>query len=50
MLHESPDDLKKITPVLNGFDAKRMAEQIDVPFHPGAIKFYTEIGQWPPKD
>jgi hypothetical protein len=49
MLHESADELKKITPVLNGFDPKDMTEQVDVPWHPGAIKFYTEVGQWPPK-
>jgi hypothetical protein len=48
MLHQSHDDLKKVTPVLNNFDPRGMSEQVDVPWHPGAIKFYTEIGQWPP--
>jgi hypothetical protein len=48
MLHESYDDLVKITPVLNRFDPKNMTEKVDVQWHPGAIKFYTELGQWPP--
>lgn len=49
MLHESRDDLVKATPALNRFDPKHMAEDIGVPFHPGAVKFLTEAGQWPPK-
>jgi TRAP transporter TAXI family solute receptor len=50
MLHESRDDLVRATPALNRFDPKRMAEDVGVPFHPGAVKFLTEKGQWPPKD
>jgi TRAP transporter TAXI family solute receptor len=35
---------------LGGFDPKRMAKDLGpVKFHPGAIKFYKEMGQWPPK-
>jgi TRAP transporter TAXI family solute receptor len=49
-LHDSRDDLVKATPVLQRFAPDGMSEKIDVPFHPGAIKYYTEIGQWPPKD
>jgi TRAP transporter TAXI family solute receptor len=48
MLHESRDELVKITPILTRFDPKAMTEKLDAPWHPGAIKFYTEIGQWPP--
>lgn len=48
MLHASYDDLVKITPVLLRFDPKQMTDQLDVAWHPGAIKFYSEIGQWPP--
>jgi TRAP-type uncharacterized transport system substrate-binding protein len=47
-LHASYDDLVKITPVLLRFDPKQMTDQLQVTWHPGAIKFYSEIGQWPP--
>ena len=49
MFHASKDDLVKGHPVFRGFDPKAMSEEIGVPWHPGAIKFYKEIGQWPPK-
>jgi TRAP transporter TAXI family solute receptor len=49
MMHESRDDLVKATPVLRSFDPKAMSEAVDAPWHPGAINFYREIGQWPPK-
>ena len=35
---------------LSGFDPARMAKDTGVvQFHPGAIKYYKEIGEWPPK-
>jgi TRAP transporter TAXI family solute receptor len=49
-LHAGKDDLIKGQPVFRGFDPARMTEEIGVPWHPGAIKFYKEINQWPPKD
>jgi hypothetical protein len=49
MLHESRDDLVKITPVLSRFDPAAMTERVDVPWHPGATKFYGEVKQWPPQ-
>ena len=49
MLHESKDELVKGQPVFRNFDPKGMNEEIGVPWHPGAIKFYKEGGQWPPK-
>ena len=49
MLHESKDELVKGQPVFRNFDPKGMNEEIGVPWHPGAIKFYKEVSQWPPK-
>jgi TRAP transporter TAXI family solute receptor len=35
---------------LAGFDPKRMVKELDgIEWHPGAIKYYKEIGAWPPK-
>ncbi|MBM3487625.1 MAG: TAXI family TRAP transporter solute-binding subunit [Alphaproteobacteria bacterium] len=50
MFHEQKSELDKITPAFKDFDPKRMTEKVEAPWHPGAIKFYQEIGQWPPKD
>ena len=49
-IHAAKDDLVKSHPVFRGFDPNRMAEEIEVPWHPGAIKYYKEVNQWPPKD
>ncbi len=36
--------------IFNGFNAKGMAKRgLAVAYHPGAIKLYRELGQWPPK-
>jgi TRAP transporter TAXI family solute receptor len=50
MAHASKADMVKGHPVFRNFDPNRMVEEIGVPWHPGAIKYYKEIGQWPPKD
>ena len=49
-MHENAADLGKVFPPLRLLDKNAMAQEIeDVEYHPGAIKFYKEIGQWPPK-
>lgn len=48
-LHANKDALVAGHPVFRGFEPKAMTEEIGVPWHPGAIRFYKEIGQWPPK-
>lgn len=47
-LHANKAELVAGAPVFREFDPKHMSEEIGVPWHPGAIKFYKEIGQWPP--
>jgi TRAP-type uncharacterized transport system substrate-binding protein len=49
MIHASRAELVAIAPQISRFDPKKMAESHVVPYHPGAIKFYSEAGQWPPK-
>ncbi|MEQ1731289.1 MAG: TAXI family TRAP transporter solute-binding subunit, partial [Vicinamibacterales bacterium] len=48
-LHASKATLVSGHPIFNDFEPGRMTEEIGVPYHAGAIKFYKEIGQWPPK-
>ena len=45
-LHKSEKELLAGGPFWRGFSGGRMANKVDVPFHPGAIKFYKEIGIW----
>jgi TRAP transporter TAXI family solute receptor len=48
-LHDNKEALAASAAVLKTFDPTMMAEANIVPYHPGAIKFYTEVGLWPPK-
>jgi len=50
LMHASKDGLAKATPTLAQFDPAFMAEAHPVPYHPGAIRFYQEIGQWPARE
>ena len=47
-LHEQPKALGKGFGALRGFRPNKMNEKHPMPYHPGAIKFYKEVGQWPP--
>jgi TRAP transporter TAXI family solute receptor len=49
-LHDGKNMLVAAAPFMSDFAPERMAVKMDMPFHPGAIKYYTEIGQWPPKE
>jgi TRAP transporter TAXI family solute receptor len=49
-MHENAGDFGKVFPPLRLFKKDAMAQTIEgVQYHPGAIKYYKEIGQWPPK-
>lgn len=48
-IHENRAMLVSASPAMNSFDASAMSEESVVPYHPGAEKFYKEVGQWPPK-
>jgi TRAP transporter TAXI family solute receptor len=48
-LAEGKDSLVASFRGFAAFDAKRMAKKMDVQFHPGAIKYLQEAGQWPPR-
>lgn len=49
-MHDNAADLGKVFPPLRLLDPKAMAQEIvGVEYHPGAAKYYKEIGQWPPK-
>jgi TRAP transporter TAXI family solute receptor len=49
-LRASKAELVATAPHLEDFNPDRMAWPMPVPYHPGAIKLFTELGQWPPKD
>ena len=49
-LHDNKPALAATAAVLKTFDPELMAEANAVPYHPGAVKFYKEIGEWPPKE
>lgn len=50
IMHDHKDALVAGFGALTGFKPDAMAKDLGpVQFHPGAIKFYKEIKQWPPK-
>ncbi len=49
-MHDNKPALAAGFAPLRGFMPDRMAKDLGpVQYHPGAIKYYTEIGAWPPK-
>ena len=50
IMHDNKAGLAAGFGALHGFDPNRMAKEVSkLQFHPGAIKYYKEIGEWPPK-
>jgi TRAP transporter TAXI family solute receptor len=48
-MHDNKADLVASVPGFREFGPDKMAKKSTVEYHPGAIKFYTEKGLWPPK-
>lgn len=49
-MHDNKPDLARSFAALRAFNPQQMAKTFPgVDYHPGAIKYYKEIGQWPPK-
>lgn len=49
-LHDSKETLAATFGAFHEFDPVHMAKPQPVEYHPGAVRFYKEIGQWPPKE
>lgn len=49
-IHENKKDMAVVFRPMAGFEPERMATEYDhLEYHPGAIRYFKEIGQWPPK-
>jgi hypothetical protein len=49
-VHENKKDMAAVFPPMNRFNPDQMAKKYKVlQYHPGAIKYFTEKGLWPPK-
>lgn len=45
-MHENEQEVRDATPHWRAFRAKNMAKQVEITYHPGAIRFYKEVGIW----
>ncbi len=48
-IHDNKKDMAAVFRVLMAFSQKKMAKKMEMPYHPAAVKYYTEQGLWPPK-
>ena len=45
-LHENKAELAAAVPAFKGFNPQQMAPDLGVPYHPGAVRFYKDVGIW----
>jgi TRAP transporter TAXI family solute receptor len=49
-MHEHAGEFGNVFPPMRLFDKSAMAQEVaGTEYHAGAVKFYKEVGQWPPK-
>ena len=49
-MHGHKKVMASVFGAMNLFDPERMVKPLDpIQWHPGAVRFYTELGAWPPK-
>jgi TRAP transporter TAXI family solute receptor len=49
-MHDNAKQLGEMFAPLRQFVPARMNEAHPVAYHPGAVRYYKEVGQWPPKE